>query len=193
MDWLTFISKLVGDLAWPLVLGIVVFRLRRPIEDAIRLVSKVKVSGVEVEFNKKLEAAKEEAESLPKPAILIEDKSRSTDDHIARLAQVSPRAAVLEAWRFVEVAALECAKRLYGDTKFRNKTMTFAAIGLLERYENFPENVAALMKRLRSLRNEAAHASEFALTTESALDYTRLASQLVENLNAINLVGAAIE
>jgi hypothetical protein len=57
MDWLTFTSKLIGDIAWPVAAFRAVLLLREPIKAMLALVSKLKVSSVELEFDRKLEIA----------------------------------------------------------------------------------------------------------------------------------------
>jgi hypothetical protein len=184
MDWLTFLSKMIGDLAWPIAVLTIVLVLRKQIESAIGLINKVKVSGVEVEFARKLDVAREEGVKLPLPENEEDKLPENTTQNTYELAKISPRAAVIEAWRLVEAAAIDCGRRLFGE-EFTNKTMTFQAILRLENHDKLPETVTAQMRRLRSMRNEAAHAAEFALSEDSALEYVQLSTQLIASLNAI--------
>ncbi|WP_292533217.1 DUF4145 domain-containing protein [Methylocystis sp.] len=188
MDWLEFFSKVIGDLAWPVVVLAIVLVLRKQIERAIGLINKVKVSGFEFEFDKKLDVAREEAAKLPRPKSPEDKEPEYAGQHAFELVEVSPRAAVIEAWRLVEAAAIDCGKRLFG-ADFSNKTMTFQAILRLENSDKLPASISTLMRRLRSLRNEAAHAAEFELSRESALEYVELSAQLIGNLNAIGKNG----
>ena len=186
MDWLTFISNIVTATAWPLATLAIALLLRSPMSKAIGLISRVKFSEVEVEFERQLTAAKEEASSeLPTETFENVGLPASVDDHVIKLAGVSPRAAVLESWRQVESAALTAAENLLGAEKFKNKTMTFQAISTIERSTTVPERIVDLLRRLRSLRNQAAHSSEFSLSATSAIEYARLASQVVAYLQGI--------
>jgi hypothetical protein len=185
MDRLTFISKIIGDVAWPLTLLTVVLIMRKQLQAAIGFVSKVKVSGVEVEFDRQLAAAKIEAAELPKSQPSLEHGAQVVTEEAIVLAKSSPRAAVLDAWRLVEIAALDSAKRLLGDEKFTNATMTFRAIQLLEKHPTVPPAAVSLLKNLRALRNEAAHAPHFDVSPASAVEYAHLAAQLIATLNAL--------
>jgi Domain of unknown function (DUF4145) len=186
MDWLTFISKLVGDVAWPGAAFGAVLLLREPLKAMLALVSKVKVSSVEVEFDRKLGIAKEEALSeIPQLASAADRLPSMIDPETLKLAEVSPRAAVMEAWRHVEAAALRAAKSLVQDGTFTNQTMTFRAIGIIEKSGALPSTIVDLMRRLRALRNDAAHAAEFDLSVGSAIEYLQLAVQVVSYLEGV--------
>lgn len=189
MDWLTFTSTLIGNIAWPIATLGIVLVLREPIKGLLALVSRVKVSAVEVEFDRKLEIAKEEASSnLPQPLTGSVNLDATVDSKLLKLAEASPRAAVMEAWRHVEAAALLAAKSLVREEKFKSKTMTFRAIQIIEAADIIPQSIVDLLRKLRSLRNDAAHAPEFSLTISSAIEYFELAAQVVgylRNLTAM--------
>lgn len=173
MDWVGFIASIVGSLAWPGALVALVLILRTPIRGLLPLLQRLKYKELEIEFGRRVEEVKQElAQELPPGAVQpISDASR---DALLRLAEVSPRAAVLEAWREVELAALEAARKVGGD-KFRERPFTLEAIRILERSESLDRNVMGLLRDLRGLRNQAAHAPDFALTKESAIDYAQTA------------------
>lgn len=193
MDWLTFISKLIGDIAWPVAAFAVVLLLREQIGAMLAVVSKVKVSSVEFEFDRKLEIAKEEAlAALPQPTAPSADSSLSIiDPQLLKLTEVSPRAAVMEGWRHVEAASLRAARALLPEGTFTNQTFNFRAIRIIEKSGALPENVVDLMRRLRSLRNDAAHAADFALTVSSAIEYLHLAARVVSHLESVVEQGEA--
>jgi len=188
VDWLSFIASIAGSVAWPgSVIGLVLI-LRRPIKDLLPLLQRLKYKEFEIEFGRRVEEVKEElAHELPPETVLAPTGEQA--GALARLAEVSPRSAVLEAWRDVEVAALEAAQKLGGEA-FRNRTLTFQAIRLLERSEALDRNVIGLLRDLRGLRNQAAHAPDFALTKESALEYAASASTVARYLRQVAKGGA---
>jgi hypothetical protein len=146
------------------------------------LIQKMRYKEFELDFGRKLAEASEEA-NLPVDAEL--DSVPSLEgERVIELARVSPRAAVTEAWRWVELATLEAAQHLLGE-EFRNKSLTFRAIRDLERDERMDRGAVLLMRDLRSLRNKAVHSPEFALTEETALEYAELAKQLVGYLRTV--------
>jgi uncharacterized protein YutE (UPF0331/DUF86 family) len=186
MDWLTFASKIVSAIAWPVATLSIVIILREPIFKILNLVSRIKVSDVELEFDRQLSVAKEEASiELRNDELKQIGLPTPIDNHYVKLAEVSPRAAVMESWRHVEAAALNAAKIMLNRENFSNKTMTFQAINIIEKSGVLPERIVLLLRQLRSLRNQAAHAPEFSLSASLAIEYVQLASQVIAFLEGL--------
>ena len=182
MSWLEFITSMVSALAWPVAVLVLATHFREPLKGLVPLLQRMKYKDFEMEFGRKLAEAREEAgvEEETSPDIeLTPEEARIVD-----LARVSPRAAVTEAWRWVEIASLDAAKSLLGEN-FRNKTFTFQAIRKLEHDDRIDRGAVLLMRDLRGLRNDAVHSPEFALSTDSALEYAQMARQLVGYLRTV--------
>ncbi len=185
MDTLTFISKLVEALAWPAALLLALVILKKPIGDLLSVVQKLKYKEFEVEFGQRVEeVAAEVVKELP-PVAQAPSVGEPIDLRpIYKLAEVSPRSAVLEAWRSIELASLAAARKLIGP-EFRNKTMIYQALRALENAPNIDRKVLGLLRDLRGLRNEAAHAPDFALSKQSAIEYANAAEAVVGYLNSL--------
>ena len=183
MDWLTFIATVIGSLVWPSAVVLLVVVLREPIKALLPLLQRIKYKELEMEFGRRVEEVREEvARELPGETVLALPGDEPSA--LARIAEISPRSAVLEAWRGVELAALDAARAIGGES-FRNKTLTFQAIRLLEQNESLDRSVTSLLRDLRGLRNEAAHAPDFALTRESALEYAASTSAVARYLRRV--------
>ena len=184
MDWLAFVASVIGSLAWPSVLLIIFMLLRKPLYGLLPLLQKLKYKEIEVEFTRRVEEVSAEVvQELPAPVPPV-PLGGDDSESVARLAEISPRAAVLESWRSVEAAALEAARRLGGD-KFRDKTLTFHAIRFLEQHPSLDRGVIGLLRELRALRNDAAHAPDFALSKASALEYGVSCNRVVAYLRQL--------
>ena len=59
------------------------------------------------------------------------------------------------------------------------------SIRALEQDERIDRSAVSLLKELRALRNDAAHAPQFALSHDSALEYASVAENLVRYLRSI--------
>lgn len=174
MDILSFIASIVRSLAWPLFLLVLVLFLRKPLKDLIPLLQRLKYKDLELEFGRRVEEVRAEvARELPQTAHRILPGPEISA--ITKLAEISPRSAVLEAWLNVEHAALEAANRLGADL---GASQTYQAIRFLERSDKLDRSLVSLMRDLRGLRNEAAHAPEFALGKAAALQYAESAADL---------------
>lgn len=175
MDWLTFVAALTSHLAWPIAVILSVVLLRRPLSSLLPLMTKLKWKDFELQFGKALQEVKAEAvEVLPAPKV-----PAALPGPIEALAQVSPRAAVIEAWLEVEEAAVAAlAKRglqLHGSIMPRIME-ALAEVNVLNRDE------LGIFSRLRTLRNQAAHAPDFAISSDEAREYAKLAASLAERL-----------
>jgi hypothetical protein len=58
-----------------------------------------------------------------------------------------------------------------GGDKFQDRTLTFQAMKFLEQHPSLDRSLVGLLRELRALRNNAAHAPDFALSKASALEY----------------------
>ena len=67
MDWLQFLASIIGSLAWPLALVVIVLILRRQLVDILRRLKRLKYGEAEAEFGEKLEEVEEDIAELPTP------------------------------------------------------------------------------------------------------------------------------
>jgi uncharacterized protein YutE (UPF0331/DUF86 family) len=185
LDWLTFIAELIKTLAWPLTVLAILILLRKPLVGLIPLLQRIKYKDFELEFGRQVREVRAEAnEELPppqKPKAMIPQAA----DPILELARVSPRAAVTEAWRQVEAAALDAAQRNNVPLQYREAVSPIRVIRALEKAEVVDPAPMAIFHDLRALRNQAAHAPEFALSTEAVIEYVELARRLIEYLSSV--------
>lgn len=187
MDTLTFIAELAKAFAWPGFILLLILLLRKPIRDIIPLLTRLKYKDFELEFGRRVEEVKAEAafellEEEPREIL-----PRELGERIYKLAEISPRAAVLEAWRTIENEAMEIAKaELQRQGRELEKPLLHNALRILERAERIDQQTSGLIKELRSLRNQAAHAPEFALSIDSVLEYAAIANRLARKLKKIH-------
>jgi len=184
LDWLTFTTELIKTLIWPLTVLVIVILLRKPIVGLIPLLQRIRYKDFELEFGRQIREVRAEAnEELPPPR-KVEAEIPQAPDPLLALASVSPRAAVIESWRHVETAALDAAQRNNVPLKYRDAASPVRVIRALENANVVDPAVMAIFHDLRALRNQAAHAPEFALSTEAVLEYVELAKRLIDYLRS---------
>ncbi|MGB7210170.1 MAG: hypothetical protein WBD27_16050 [Pyrinomonadaceae bacterium] len=184
MDILTFLAQLAAALGWPIAIIIMVLILRKPIAGLIPLLQRLKYKDLELDFGRRIEEIKEEvAEELP-PAAEVRALPAAPDSSILTLARVSPRAAVLESWLSLEETLMRRAqKELSSKGDNEHPLLPHRAITFLERSDNF-KNLIPILKDLRGLRNEAAHAPDFAFSPGSAIEYAGVAERVRQEIEA---------
>ncbi|MDH4245628.1 MAG: hypothetical protein OEV38_17950 [Nitrospira sp.] len=185
MDWLTFISSVVASVAWPGVLVGILIWLRKPLATLVTALRSARFKDLELSFSKKLDELEGKAEQakLPapgtRPAWVYENPDDWTfGDYIERLAPISPRAAISEAWRHVELALKAAATRSGGKppTRTTDSAQSLQQEGLL------PRDAASLVEDLRALRNRAVHADDFDIDPERAIEFARLAERVIASI-----------
>lgn len=177
MDCLTFTSKLIEFTAWPTASVLLVLLLRKEIKSLLPHVKKLKAGPVEAEFEREVTELQKETgtqpTSVPLPAGLTAERQM-----LFQLVQVNPRSAILEAWRGIEEAAARLVQEKALFVSDRDARSAFAVIRAIGNASLLSPEDFALYHDLRALRNQAAHATEFAPTTDAALSYIGLASRM---------------
>lgn len=174
MDWLTFISKLVEALAWPaVVVGVLVF-LGKELPNIVRTLRKLKFKDIEMEFGeavtalaaetkRAVPAAKSDAKVLGQPEDVVRSRLRA-------VAELSPRAAILEAWLQVEAAAAEFIRKR-GSTSLTSMPGPLRILDGLRHAGVLTPPQEAAFEHLRRLRNEAVHTPEAEFTSVAVSTY----------------------
>lgn len=177
----------VKALAWPAAVIVCAIIFRKPLTYVITSLSRLRYKDFEAEFHRQLSDLESEAQALPLrrvPGALEvpseEEVGQPEFEALRRWADIAPRAAIVEAWREVEMAALEGANRLSIPVSPRIPSTrlleTLFSAGVID------ADVKAILNRMRELRNRAVHAQDFELATEEAIRYINLAFQIVQQL-----------
>jgi hypothetical protein len=166
--------QLISVLAWPATVLVLAIVFRGSVRDLVKRLSAITVGGVRGELREGLDKVEGEIRSLPGPK--RDGADLSALDRLLRIAEISPRAAVLEAWRDVEVGTKHVTEA-YGlaDPK-RSAIAGSKAIHDLVSRGLLPRNVQSVYQQLRRLRSRAAHAPDSVVTPEEAVRYIEAAN-----------------
>ena len=186
MDIWSFIASVISSLAWPGMVIVCVFLLRKPIAELIPLMRNLRFKDLAIDFGRRideLEAEADEAElpSIPPPTTEAPEELGPETDYwetIEHLSEVSPRAAIAEAWRRVEWAINDYFRRL-GQERPRSYQGMLRA---LKAQERLIPPAMSLFQELRSLRNRAMHARDFDIDSQRAIEFAQLAERIVASL-----------
>ena len=158
--------------------------LRRPLLGLIPLLRKLKWKELELEFEQKLielkagavQALPAAGEAAPQPVVPPPAASR-----LIQMAELSPRAAIMEAWIAVERAAANAISRRLPEG---NVAWSDSQMGqMLATHNILNDQQLRIYNELRQLRNKAAHHDDFPIEAERAADYVRLAEELSSYLD----------
>lgn len=182
MDWLTFASKIIGDLAWPVVALAIVFMLRRPISNLLPDLRRLKYKDLEVDFGKSLEDVEKKLNEVPSleapsiehvPEVEPEPLPKTRKELVAKIAELSPTSAILESWKNVE----RTLDFYFSARGIKRPASGQTIVGHLDYDPNFPPQLVSAYQELRVLRNRAAHERE-SISAAHAKEFDDLADRL---------------
>lgn len=181
MDLLTFVSKLAEALAWPIVVLVVVSLLRKEVSSLFTIVKKVKAGPMEAEFEREINELKSVADA-ELPDIERQAPVAPTQNELEQLAQINPRAAIIEAWRRLELAARRSLAQVGITMNAQDLASPLAHARNLAKSALMSQEELVLFNDLRNLRNTSVHAEHFSPTLEAALAYIEVASRVQQTL-----------
>lgn len=185
MDWLTFVSKAIDSLAWPIVVLVLGLVFRRKLLDLIPSIRKLKAGPVEAEFElaaKQVLANAAEVttrDALPGAKARPEVEAPGAQEIVARLinARTDPAGTILEGWAKVDGELFRLGQQmgLLADP-LENTTKVYQSVMASD---VLPIGTKQLIRELRDLRNKVAHV-KVTPTPESAQDYLLAVDRVVE-------------
>jgi hypothetical protein len=185
MDALTFVSKLVEALAWPAVVVSVLLIVRKELPAIARSLRKLKFKDVEVEFGEAAKAVAAETKQAvppPKPDVkVLGDTQDSATARLEAIAELSPRAAILEAWLRVEAAAADLIRK-QGSASLSSTPGPLRLREGLQRAEVLTPPQVSAFESLRRLRNEAVHTPDAEFTPPAVTNYIKAALSMAAYL-----------
>jgi hypothetical protein len=192
MDWLQLIASLVGSLAWPATVLILVLILHEPVKQALLTISRLKYKDLELDFGRELKQLEQKAKALDvkpqAPAVLPTPKKDSSQllDEAARLATDFPEPAVAVGWQGVEEELLAAVMRLAISPDYPPYGSSLKNTLILREQKVIDEGTYELLQRMRNLRNMAVHGNRGGppITADEAREFIALAKGIVEKLRA---------
>lgn len=185
MDWLTFISKAIESLAWPIVTLVLGLVFRRKLLDLIPALRKLKAGPVEAEFElaakqvlaKAAEAsAQDESVAGKAPQEL---QPADGEKIVARLlnARNDPAGMILEGWARVDGELFRLGQQmgLLVDP-LENTQKVYQSVMAAD---ILPVGTKQLVRELREMRNKVAHVKVHP-TPDAAQDYLLAVDRVVE-------------
>lgn len=189
MDALSAIVELVRALAWPVSVFAIVFLLRKAIQGLIGSIreGRVKYKDLEFTFKRDLQQARESIETLPhQPVPALTEATEPAISDLMALAQLSPRAAVTEAWTRLEAVAAEFAQKQSPTETTKHRRPSVRFFDVLRHHVAVPAAVLTAIQKLRDIRNRTAHTPDFQPSVDDAEEYVLLAFAVIEDLRRID-------
>jgi len=184
MPWTEFTLGLVKALAWPLTVFLVALVFRHEMRGILKRLSRVKYGDLEAHFEKDLEKAERNATQIQIPFDRTLEATKPTEyERMIQLIEISPCAAIMEAWREIELAASRAIQA--ADIKVKRKIIGTPEVWELLHLGLLSKDMFMLYSDLRHLRNKVAHSPTFDLSENLTKRYVDLASKIIAKLNEI--------
>lgn len=179
IELLKVLVGIVSACAWPITVFVILFSYRTQIIRALGDLRKFRYDKFELEFVEKLTDVKQEFGDkvpLPDSTKAIREDSVEGYDRLKKLADISPRSAILEAWIDVEreLVALSSRKGM----EIAKGTPLIGVFRDLVKQGVLDETMFRKFKDLRDLRNIAAHDTDLKISTSSARTFIELTKTL---------------
>ena len=177
-----FVTFIVG-VAWPVATVWIAYLFKGELKALVARISHLKYKEVEAKFEKGLAEAEAQVQKVERvtPPALPQPERLSQLEQLRRIAEVSPRAAIMEAWVLIETAATAGG---FASGTVMPRVNPRLLTEQLVRSGKIPEESRVLMDKLRQLRNQAAHLPDFVLSQDEAERYLELAVKISEILGS---------
>jgi len=170
---------MIEILAWPLLAILLLILFRKRLLAILPPLKKLKVGQFEAEFNQSVSQIEREVDKELPLLGAIENATSPGGDQLFKLAEVSPKSAVLDVWGLVEQAA-KALLAANGQTMSED-VVTTPYLNIEQALANHHLVANAkirIFSELRQLRNKVVHAKRYDLSPEQAKEYVRLAYSL---------------
>jgi hypothetical protein len=180
-----FVASVIDSIAWPLVVGVALYLLRKPISGLLPLLRELSYKEFKINFAAETEQIRDLAMALP---VVDSNPSRPRLAFESTL-ETSPRDAVIEAWAALESSILDAANRLgwKGTGRVTTGEIRNAMTFISKNAESMVPgpDLVEMFDGFRRVRNEAAHLPKFAVSRETVERYLQSARLMINWLEFV--------
>lgn len=176
--------ELIVGISWPATILILAFTFRREAITLFSRITRLRYKELEADFEETIRELKAEAPvelAVLGQKVLPASWVTQRKSELLELAEISPRAAVLESWLEVEKAVrdLTIAVGILESPKPHDQMRELVESGVV------PAMFLESIDELRRLRNTAAHSTDFGLPAQLVQSYVEYSLSIVDALEAI--------
>ena len=194
MNALEFLSSVIDSLAWPVSTIILALIMREPLAKLIPFLKHFKFKELEVRFGEEIDELKKA--NLSSLDLKKQNEQRNTDEileehyvatqsletlkeKLLSLAEISPSAAIMDAWTMLETEIFNVAYRLDLIEKGKHQISPKEILYKLETKNHIDKKSYAQVLKLLELRNMVAHSKTKDLDKEDVIEYCLIAYEWI--------------
>jgi len=185
MDWITFLSKLIDSVAWPISIIILAFIFRSPLSELILVLRRLKYKDFELEFDSEIKKLHSDISRTLEDKERIDEETKGEKIKLLQLSNISPQAAILDSWSQVEKEAFLAVRRLKPELDGKEINNWLLVIHTLLNSGGLDSDKFRQFNKLGNLRNQIAHNIDLPISSEGAKEYIESALRLKGHLEKI--------
>jgi len=169
------IIELIDVVIWPFTVIILVYKFRSELLKIANRIQSVSYKDIEASFKKDLNKVESETKSIQRKSLDSIDKvsyrkspASHYFDRLYKLAEDSPRAAILEAWIVLEDTIKSYAEKNNYEIE---SLSSYKLIQQIEDHSELPDQIVESLSTVRKLRNQAVHDTDNLLSIGDAERY----------------------
>lgn len=177
MGWLELIERIIGHLAWPIAVFLILNQFRTELGSAIKRIRSARYKGAEINLEQEMTEIKDDAEMA---GITIAYPPGSFAEDSIRSIELAPEWAFIKSWQDIENVIMSLKSKLPDDKKYRGP-ITLVVQGLVEEGIVDPK-MASLIDKLRIVRNRVVHGVDPDVTRGEALEWLGISRSVKDRL-----------
>ena len=185
-DWLLNVISLVGILAWPTVVLVLILSFRNSIIGVLNSLKSFKFRDFELKLIRKSESARVKATANPTSfQVSISPAIKKPHDNEVEESTLKPREAIQDAWSRLENTATGKFREL-SRRKDRDLVNPYDAVAFFEFSSALTPSSEESLRELRWLQYQLAHPLDDYVTAEIALNFVEAANSLIAQIDAMS-------
>jgi hypothetical protein len=163
---------------WPVVVltGLIMFK--SDLSKILKRVSSVETSAAKMIFRQEIS---EVEQSMAEFSLTVSKESAHWLNEMLKIAEINPRAAIIEAWTAIELTCLKLG--LVQGATVQTRFSPRALENYLRSIPNFDNELISRVMELRKLRNSVAHGKNEDFEFIDAKKYIQIADKTLGTLN----------
>lgn len=183
MNTFAFVASVIGSLAWPITLLIVVILFLKNGSRVAKFVKSIRFKDFELTLRDNLEKARIVAESVEVGLVSPPSSGErdESEDKVLALAQIDTGVAILKSWQKLESALI----RMRQHNGLMRFTTNSSIVQRLFESKKINESDLALFNQLRSIRNAVVHSQKRSISIAEVVEYDQFVKTLGRRLEEI--------
>jgi hypothetical protein len=175
VTWLNFAENVIGHIAWPLCVFVIIFLLKKPIIDILDRIKSLNAGSVSAEFyENRINDLSDLVAGLSKPQAASETVIQPNNDTI-KIAEASSAAAILYAYSRLEKAMKEILSHV---GLLENYCFTNDIPKLLLKHKKINSKTFNVIDEMRKIRNNAGR-ELLELEIKTIIEYDKNIEQMI--------------